>query len=87
MTTSVWFGLMAPAATPREIVAKINTDVHAILSSQEARERLIADGQERGPRYQFQFAFAPDCAMIRAETSVSLRRNSAKAAGVLPISS
>ena len=48
MTTSVWFGLMAPAATPREIVAKINTDVHAILSSQEARERLIADGQEPG---------------------------------------
>jgi tripartite-type tricarboxylate transporter receptor subunit TctC len=48
MTTSVWFGLMAPAAAPREIVAKINTDVHAILSSQEARERLIADGQEPG---------------------------------------
>ena len=48
MTTSVWFGLMTPAATPREIVAKINTDVHAILSSQEARERLIADGQEPG---------------------------------------
>jgi len=48
MTTSVWFGLMAPAATPREIVAKINTDVHAILSSQEARERLIDDGQEPG---------------------------------------
>ena len=48
MTTSVWFGLMAPAAAPREIVAKINTDVHAILSSQEACERLIADGQEPG---------------------------------------
>lgn len=48
MTTSVWFGLMAPAATPPEIVAKINADVHAILSSQEARERLIAEGQEPG---------------------------------------
>lgn len=48
MTTSVWFGLMAPAATPPDILAKINADVHAILSSQEARERLIAEGQEPG---------------------------------------
>jgi tripartite-type tricarboxylate transporter receptor subunit TctC len=48
MTTSVWFGVMAPAATPREIVAKINADIHAILSSQEARSQLISDGQEPG---------------------------------------
>ena len=48
MTTSVWFGLMAPAATPREVVAKINGDIHAILNRQDAREQLIADGQEPG---------------------------------------
>jgi tripartite-type tricarboxylate transporter receptor subunit TctC len=48
MTTSVWFGLMAPVATPHEIVAKLNADVNAILSSPETRERLVADGQEPG---------------------------------------
>ena len=34
-----------------------------------------------------QFVFTPDCAMMRAVRAASLRRNSAKAAGVLPISS
>ena len=48
MTTSVWFGVMAPAATPREIVAKINADIQAILSSPESRNQLISDGQEPG---------------------------------------
>jgi tripartite-type tricarboxylate transporter receptor subunit TctC len=48
MTTSVWFGVMVPAATPRDIVAKINADIHAILSRPESRERLISDGQEPG---------------------------------------
>jgi tripartite-type tricarboxylate transporter receptor subunit TctC len=48
MTTSVWFGVMVPAATPRDIVAKINADIHAILSRPESREQLISDGQEPG---------------------------------------
>ncbi|MGZ5151879.1 MAG: Bug family tripartite tricarboxylate transporter substrate binding protein [Burkholderiales bacterium] len=48
MTTSVWFGLMAPIATPHDIIARINADVNAILASPEARERLVADGQEPG---------------------------------------
>ena len=48
MTTSVWFGIMAPAATPRDIVAKINADIHAILSRRDIREQLISDGQEPG---------------------------------------
>jgi tripartite-type tricarboxylate transporter receptor subunit TctC len=48
MTTSVWFGFMAPASTPRDSVAKINADIHAILSRRDIREQLIADGQEPG---------------------------------------
>jgi tripartite-type tricarboxylate transporter receptor subunit TctC len=46
--TSTWFGLMAPAATPPEIVQKINADVAKILASQDVRDRLLADGQEPG---------------------------------------
>ncbi|MGZ5120711.1 MAG: tripartite tricarboxylate transporter substrate binding protein, partial [Burkholderiales bacterium] len=35
-------------ATPHDIIARINADVNAILASPEARERLVADGQEPG---------------------------------------
>jgi tripartite-type tricarboxylate transporter receptor subunit TctC len=48
MTTSVWFGFMAPAATPRNIVAKLNADFDAVLQRREVRDQLIADGQEPG---------------------------------------
>ena len=48
MTTSVWFGFMAPAATPRDIVAKLNADMDAALKRKDVREQLIADGQEPG---------------------------------------
>ena len=48
MTTSVWFGFMAPAATPRDIVAKLNADMDAVLKRRDIREQLIADGQEPG---------------------------------------
>ena len=48
MTTSVWFGFMAPVATPRNIVAKLNADMNAVLTRAEVRDQLIADGQEPG---------------------------------------
>jgi tripartite-type tricarboxylate transporter receptor subunit TctC len=48
MTTSVWFGFMAPAATPRDIVAKLNADMDAALKRKDVRDQLIADGQEPG---------------------------------------
>jgi tripartite-type tricarboxylate transporter receptor subunit TctC len=48
MTTSVWFGFMAQAATPRDIVAKLNADMDAALKRKDVRDQLIADGQEPG---------------------------------------
>lgn len=36
-----WFGLFAPAATPPDIVQRINTDVTRILSAPDFRERHI----------------------------------------------
>jgi len=35
-----WFGLMVPAGVPRDIVAKINRDVVAILKSPEVEDKL-----------------------------------------------
>jgi tripartite-type tricarboxylate transporter receptor subunit TctC len=43
---STWFGLMAPAKTPREIVAKLNTEVGKILASKDIRERYQVEGLE-----------------------------------------
>lgn len=39
-----WYGLLAPAGTPREIIDKIHRDAAAILHSPEAKERLAVDG-------------------------------------------
>jgi tripartite-type tricarboxylate transporter receptor subunit TctC len=49
MESSVWFGLLAPAATPKSIVDKINRDVVAVLSTPEARDQLLAQGAEPTP--------------------------------------
>jgi tripartite-type tricarboxylate transporter receptor subunit TctC len=39
-----WIGLLAPAATPREIVEKISADVREVIASDEVRNRLTELG-------------------------------------------
>ncbi len=39
-----WFGLLAPAGTPRDVVAKINADTARWLASADARDKLAAQG-------------------------------------------
>ena len=46
---STWFGLMAPAGTPADVIAKWNADVTRILNTPDMRERLIAQGAEAAP--------------------------------------
>jgi tripartite-type tricarboxylate transporter receptor subunit TctC len=41
-----WFGLMAPAATPAEIVAKLNVEINRVLQLPEVKERLLELGAE-----------------------------------------
>jgi tripartite-type tricarboxylate transporter receptor subunit TctC len=60
---SSWFGLFAPAGTPRAIVDKIQSDVARALALPEVRERFIAQGADPGGNTPEQFA-----AFIRAET-------------------
>jgi tripartite-type tricarboxylate transporter receptor subunit TctC len=45
---STWFGLLAPAGTPADIVRKVNADVAKVLARQDVKERLQADGQLSG---------------------------------------
>ena len=44
--SSTWFALLAPAGTPREIVARLNSTVAAIGQTPEIRDRLVAQGAE-----------------------------------------
>ena len=41
-----WFGLAAPAATPKEIVARLNTELTRIANSTEVKGRFAAQGVE-----------------------------------------
>jgi tripartite-type tricarboxylate transporter receptor subunit TctC len=57
-----WYGLLAPAATPAPIIARLNSESNRFLKSKEFAERLAADGAE--PAGGTPEAFA---AFLRAE--------------------
>ena len=59
-----WFGLLMPAGTPADIVAKLNAEVVKILKLPEVRERLQAMGIEIAGNSPEQFA-----AFMRSETT------------------
>jgi len=43
-----WYGVFGPAALPRDVVAKVNADIAAILGTADLRERLAGLGAEPG---------------------------------------
>jgi tripartite-type tricarboxylate transporter receptor subunit TctC len=57
-----WYGVLAPAATPRDIVAKLHADIVKVLARTDVKERLAADGAEAVANTPEQFA-----AHIKAE--------------------
>lgn len=44
--SATWYGLLAPAGTPADIVSKLNTEVVAILKSPEMNDRLSKEGAD-----------------------------------------
>ena len=44
-----YYGLAAPVGTPRPIIDRINKELRAILTSDEMKKRLIADGSDPAP--------------------------------------
>lgn len=44
-----WYGLVAPAGTPADVVALLNRHVNQALTSEEVRTRLAAEGAEATP--------------------------------------
>ena len=57
-----WWGFMAPAGTPKEVVAKWNAEVTKILNSPEMKAFFAQQGAEPAPDSPEQFA-----ALIRSE--------------------
>ena len=43
---SAWYGVLAPAGTPKELVAKINADIVGILKNPEISAKLISQGTD-----------------------------------------
>ena len=72
-----WAGLLAPAGTPREIVARLHKEATAILRAPEARERLAREGNEVVASSPGEFA-----AFIKAE--IVKWTKVVKAAGIQP---
>jgi len=59
---SVWYGFVAPAATPRPVVARLHAEVQKALQTPEVRERMSAVGGEIAPGSPEQFGM-----LIRSE--------------------
>ena len=46
--TSTWGGLLAPAGTPKDVIAKLNAEVDKALAAPDVREKLATAGIEPG---------------------------------------
>jgi tripartite-type tricarboxylate transporter receptor subunit TctC len=44
----VWFGVWAPAATPRPVLQKLASDIRTAMDTQEVREQYVKLGIEPG---------------------------------------
>ena len=53
---SVWYGLVAPVATPKPIVARLHAEVQKALQTKEVRERMTGVGGEVVPGSAEMFA-------------------------------
>ena len=49
IAVSLWYGLLAPAGTPRAVVDRLNRETVKALQTAEVRERLLAQGAEPMP--------------------------------------
>ena len=48
-TMSIWYGMFAPAGTPREIISRLNREITKALVTPDVRERMAASGIDPWP--------------------------------------
>jgi len=44
-----WYGILAPAATPPEVIARLNAEIGTALRAPDLRERLASIGVDAAP--------------------------------------
>jgi len=64
---SVWYGFVAPAATPKPVIARLHAEVQKALASSDVRERLSFAGGEVTPASTEQFAAMLESERLRYE--------------------
>lgn len=57
-----WFGILAPARTPRAVLSRLNTDIVKIIQSPEVQERFVGQGLDPATSTADEFA-----ALIRSD--------------------
>jgi tripartite-type tricarboxylate transporter receptor subunit TctC len=43
---SSWFALFAPAATPHDVIAKLNSEIGKVMARKDVHDSLMAQGYE-----------------------------------------
>ncbi|WP_199873266.1 tripartite tricarboxylate transporter substrate binding protein [Ideonella sp. A 288] len=69
-----WFGLLAPAGTPAEVLAKVQRDTAKVLAETETKARLYVQGMVPVGNATADFAKAMDAEMLRWATVVKNRK-------------
>jgi tripartite-type tricarboxylate transporter receptor subunit TctC len=49
LDSNAWFGLFAPAKTPKPIIAKVNAEVARVMALPEVKDALLSQGAEAQP--------------------------------------
>ncbi len=62
-----WFGILAPAGTPKPVVAQLNADLAASINEPEVKQRFLSEGMEiaAGSPAQFADVIAQSAALWR----------------------
>jgi tripartite-type tricarboxylate transporter receptor subunit TctC len=53
---TIWFGVLAPAGTPAPVVERLNREIVAVMSTEEMKKKMQADGAEAKPTSAAEFA-------------------------------
>jgi tripartite-type tricarboxylate transporter receptor subunit TctC len=59
---TIWFGVLAPAGTPAPVIDRLNREMVAVMSTEEMKKKMQADGAEAKPTSAAEFA-----ALIRTD--------------------
>jgi len=72
-----WYGLLAPAHTPRDIITRLHRELAAILQTADVKERFAVDGGDPGGNM-------PEAFARYIKTEIEKWARVAKAAGIKP---